>query len=93
MSPRSKKEYAEAILLRYKLTSRNQKTVILIEFRAACGYDRKHAIRVFRRLPEPVRIHSKSEAVNSTLTKKPLTSQDPWHIKRYNSGYSIQNYK
>jgi len=48
MSPRSKKEYIEAIFLRYKETARNQKTAILNEFCATCGYHRKHAIRVLR---------------------------------------------
>ncbi len=49
MSPRSKKEYLEAIFLRYKKASPKEKTVILNEFCAACGYHRKHAIRVLRR--------------------------------------------
>ena len=49
MSPRSKKEYIEAIFLRYKKASRQEKTVILDEFCATCGYHRKHAIRLLRR--------------------------------------------
>lgn len=58
MSPRSKKEYIEAIFLRYKQTSRNQKTIILNEFCATCGYHRKHAIRVlrhFKRFQKPIK--------------------------------------
>jgi len=48
MSPRSKKEYIEAIFLRYKKASRKQRSVILDEFCATCKYHRKHAIRLLR---------------------------------------------
>jgi len=48
MSPRSKREYVEAIFLRYKKASRKEKTTILDEFCAVCGYHRKHAIRLLR---------------------------------------------
>jgi hypothetical protein len=37
MSSRSKREYLEAIYLRYKRASRKQKAIILDEFCAACG--------------------------------------------------------
>jgi len=46
MSPRSKKEYLEAIFLRYKNASKKQKSIILDEFCATSGYHRKHAIRL-----------------------------------------------
>lgn len=49
MSPVSKREYVEAIFLRYKRASRKLKTVILNEFCAACGYHRKHAVRLLRK--------------------------------------------
>ncbi len=49
MSSRSKREYLEAIYLRYKRSSRKQKAIILDEFCAACGYHRKHAIRLLRK--------------------------------------------
>jgi hypothetical protein len=49
MSPRSKKEYIEAIYLRYKKAAFKEKTIILDEFCATCGYHRKHAIRLLRR--------------------------------------------
>jgi hypothetical protein len=49
MSPRSKKEYIEAIFLRYKKASYQERTIILDEFCATCGYHRKHAIRLLRR--------------------------------------------
>ena len=48
MSPRSKREYTEAIFLRYKKASRKEKTTILDEFSTVCGYHRKHAIRLLR---------------------------------------------
>ena len=46
MSPRSKREYIEAIYLRYKQASRKEKSIILNKFCMNCGYHRKHAIRV-----------------------------------------------
>jgi hypothetical protein len=49
MSPRSKKEYIEAIYLRYKNASRKQKTAILNEFCATLQLHHKHAIRMLRR--------------------------------------------
>jgi len=49
MSPRSKRDYVEAIFLRYKKASRKEKTTILDQFCTVCGYHRKHAIRVLRR--------------------------------------------
>jgi hypothetical protein len=48
MSPRSKRDYVEAIFLRYKHASRKEKTTILDEFSTVCGYHRKHAIRLLR---------------------------------------------
>jgi hypothetical protein len=48
MSPRSKREYVEAVFLRYKQASRREKTRILDEFCATCGYHRKYAIRLLR---------------------------------------------
>ena len=48
MSPRSKREYLAAIVKRYRAASRSIKTVILNEFCSACGYHRKHALRLLR---------------------------------------------
>ncbi len=48
MSPRSKSEYVEAVHLRYKKASRKERTIILNEFCATCGYNRKYAIRLLR---------------------------------------------
>ncbi len=44
MSPRSKHEYLRAIALRYQRAPRVQKTRILDEYCATCGYHRKYAI-------------------------------------------------
>ena len=49
MSSRAKREYLEAIYLRYRRVSRKNKAIILDEFCAACGYHRKHAIRLLRK--------------------------------------------
>jgi len=56
MSPRSKKEYLEAIAKRYKKAPKAQKHLILDEFCAATQYHRKHAIRQlkgFKRFTKP----------------------------------------
>jgi len=57
MSPRSKKEYLEAIYPNYKQAkTREQKTNILDEFCKICRYHRKHAIRLlatFKRFIKP----------------------------------------
>ena len=58
MSPRSKKEYLEAIYPRYKQAkNKEQKTRILNEFCQVCGHHRKHAIRLlsqFKRFVKPM---------------------------------------
>ena len=56
MSPRSKREYREAVHLRYKNATRHEKSIILTEFCATCHCHRKHAIRVlkgFKRFTKP----------------------------------------
>jgi hypothetical protein len=58
MSPRSKKEYTEAIHKRYKHASRSEKKLILDEFCATSGYHRKYAIMLlkgFKRFRKAVR--------------------------------------
>lgn len=47
MSPGARMEYVESIIVRYRKSSRKQKTVILDEFCATCGYNRKYAIYLF----------------------------------------------
>jgi len=57
MSPRSKKEYLEAIFPRYKKAkSKEQRTKIINELCETCKYHRKHAIRLltkFKRFTKP----------------------------------------
>jgi hypothetical protein len=56
MSPRSRHEYLEAIFIRYKRATLEDKSAILDEFCQNCGYHRKHAIRVlnkFKRFTKP----------------------------------------
>ena len=48
MSPQAKEEYFEVLYKRYKEASHKEKTVIINECRAVCGYHRKHAIRKLR---------------------------------------------
>lgn len=60
MSPRSKREYREAVYLRYKNASRREKTAILNEFCATCGCHRKHAIRVLKRFKRFIKPQTKT---------------------------------
>jgi hypothetical protein len=76
MSPRSKKEYVEAIFLRYKKASCRERTIILDEFCATCGYHRKHAIRLlrrFRRFVKPIlKKRGRSPVYHRNIILKPL---------------------
>ena len=77
MSPRSRKEYIDTIFLRYKKASLNEKTIILNEFCATCGYHRKHAIRVLRRFkrftqPQPKK-RGRAPLYPPELLLKPLS--------------------
>jgi hypothetical protein len=47
---RSKRDYLKAISSRYRRASKNAKTIILDEFCENCGYNRKYAIRLLRKL-------------------------------------------
>lgn len=50
MSPRSKKEYLEALYPRYrKAKTKEQKSRVINEICEICGYHRKHAIRLLRK--------------------------------------------
>lgn len=53
----SRREYLEAIRKRYRKATRKEKSIILGEFCATCGYNRKYAIRLLRKklLPAPIR--------------------------------------
>jgi len=76
MSPRSKKEYTEAVHLRYKNATRQEKTAILDEFCATLKCHRKHAIRVlrsFKRFTKPkAKKRGKRPVYQSEAILKPL---------------------
>lgn len=76
MSPRSKREYREAVHLRYKNAPRHEKTAILDEFCATCGCHRKHAIRVlkrFKRFTTPkVKKRGRPSVYQNEAVRKPL---------------------
>ena len=69
MSPRSKREYREAVHLRYKNASRHEKTAILDEFCATCGCHRKHAIRVLKRIQTLYQTKAKKKRKTSCLSE------------------------
>ncbi|MRR56581.1 MAG: transposase [Deltaproteobacteria bacterium] len=50
----SRREYLEAIRNRYRKACRKEKSLILSEFCANCGYNRKYAIRLLRKKSPPV---------------------------------------
>ena len=76
MSSKSKREYLEAIYLRYRRSSRKKKAAILDEFCAACGYHRKHAIRLLRKFRRFIKQSKKKTGRTSLYNKgailKPL---------------------
>jgi len=76
MSSRSKREYLEAIYLRYKRANRKGKAVILDEFCTTCNYHRKHAIRLlckFKRFTKPKhKKKGRKSLYNNDAAVKPL---------------------
>jgi hypothetical protein len=49
----SRRDYLEAIRNRYRKARRKEKSVILGEFCATCGYNRNYAIRLLRKKHPP----------------------------------------
>ncbi|MDR0305348.1 MAG: hypothetical protein LBI42_00770 [Chitinispirillales bacterium] len=49
MGQKEKKSYLESILPRYKASGKHAKKLILDEFCAVCGYNRKYAIRLLNK--------------------------------------------
>ncbi len=70
MSSRSKREYLEAVYLRYKRACRKGKAVILDEFCATCRYHRKHAIRLLRKFRRFIKTKHNKKG------RKPLYSKE-----------------
>jgi hypothetical protein len=60
MTIQSRKEYLQAIRLRYQNASRKAKTPILDEFCLNCGYHRKYAIRLLRGKKKKKKAQTKS---------------------------------
>lgn len=81
MGPRAKREYQEAVYLRYKNASHREKTIILDEFCATLGCHRKHAIRVlkgFKRFTKPkAKKRGKPPVYKKEEIRQPL--KDIWH--------------
>jgi hypothetical protein len=76
MSPQSKEEYFEVLYKRYKEAFRKEKTVIINECCAVCGYHRKHAIRRLRgykRFTKPkAKKRGKPDVYNKDAIIRPL---------------------
>ena len=72
MSPQFKREYVEAVFLRYKKASLSEKTAILDEFCATCNCHRKHAIRVLRKFKRFVKPKAKKRGRTSVYNKEPI---------------------
>lgn len=64
MSPVSRKEYVQAILKRYHIADRREKSRILDECCRLCGYHRKHAIAKLRQTRQPTRARRKPGRVS-----------------------------
>ena len=77
MSPMAKREYLEAMRLRYlKATGRVEKSRILSEICATTGYDRKYVIRFLARRPKkgrkPKRTRGRKPLYQDSAVLKPL---------------------
>jgi hypothetical protein len=70
MSSRSKREYLEAIYLRYKRASRKDKAIILDEFCSTCGYHRKHAIRLLKKFTRFIKPKKKKRGRTPLYSKE-----------------------
>ena len=72
MSSRSKREYLEAIYLRYKRASRKDKAIILDEFCTTCGYHRKHAIRLLKKFTRFIKPKKKRRGRTPLYSKEAI---------------------
>ncbi|MFQ5456563.1 MAG: hypothetical protein ACE5EA_10260, partial [Nitrospirota bacterium] len=75
MSSRSKREYLEAIFLRFKNASKKGKTIILNEFCINCGYHRKYAIRLLNKFKRFTKPKPKKRGRSSIYNKNSVTIQ------------------
>ena len=53
MTIQSKRDYLQAIRIRYRTAPKEAKTAILDEFCTICGYNRKYAIRILKKKSKP----------------------------------------
>jgi hypothetical protein len=70
MSSKSKREYLEAIYLRYKRAFRKDKAIILDEFCTTCGYHRKHAIRLLKKFTRFIKPKKKKRGRTPLYSKE-----------------------
>jgi len=61
MTIKSRKEYLQAIGLRYRNATKPEKTPIRYEFCLNCGYHRKYAIRLLKGKKTKKKSHAKSD--------------------------------
>ena len=73
MGPEARMECVESIYLRYKRAIRKEKTLILNEFCATCGYHRKHAIRLLRKFKRFTKPKPKKRGAPSKYNKTAIT--------------------
>lgn len=73
MSREARMECVESIYLRYKRASRKEKTLILNEFCATCGYHRKHAIRLLKNFKRFTKPKPKKRGAPSIYDKPAIT--------------------
>ena len=94
MSPGSKREYREAVHVRYKHATRHEKTAILDEFCATCGCHRKHAIRVLKRFKRFTKPKAKKRVKPSVYLNegvcKPLIRESWLFLKSRSQSSSLQ---
>lgn len=76
MSPKSKKEYLESILVRYRNSEKKEKSAILKEFCEACRYHKKYAIKLlnhYKRFTKPTpRKRGRASKYNKPSILEPL---------------------
>ena len=72
MSPQAKEEYFEVLFKRYKEASRKERTKIIDECCAVCGYHRKHAIRRLRGYRRFTKPRKKKRGRPSVYNKEPI---------------------
>ena len=73
MSPGARMEHLDSIYIRYKRAAKLDKTLILDEFCATCGYHRKHAIRLLKNYKRFTKPKPKRRGAPSVYNKPSIT--------------------